>query len=286
MGRPLHALDRTFGSSPPRLKPPRSRLVWGDGFVEDSLPDLYRVVDWCDVSIDEYSVLFPRLPSRDGTFPAPLLACLEACLMVRRWRIAAFDGRNGAIASERVAALHRDWFADDDAMASLLRRVGLLKTSPIAVAFERRVLRIVEDVHAALRRGAGPVWSADAEAWFAFASGIHPAYLWPESLPAAERGYTAAWLGHLDRGRPALMPTAVAEHLLDSVVGRSGPRDATLAELAGRVMPLSDLRRAAERRVAGGRIIVKAGRRPSGLAAIGPAPAALVLSEKVSLERA
>jgi hypothetical protein len=266
--------------------PPRSRLVWGDGFVDDCLSDLSRVVDWCDVSIDEYSVLFPRLSSRDGTFPPLLLACLETCLTVRRWRIAAFDDPRGAIRSDRVATLHRDWFADDDMRTFLLRRVGLLKTPPSAVVFERRVLRIVEGALIALRRGAGPTWSADAEAWFAFASGIHPAYLWPESLPSAERGYTAAWLGHLDRGRPALMPAAVADHLQDSVVGRSGPQDAALAELAGRVMQPSDLRRAAERRVAGGRVVVSAGRRPSVPAACGAASAPIAPPEKVSLERA
>ncbi len=148
--------------------------------------------------------------------------------------------------------MHRAWFADDGAVACLLRQMGLLRTSPERLASERRLRALLDDTLRQIQRGLIPAWTEDRDAWFAFGSGIHPAYLWPESAIAPARGCTAAWLGHLDRGRTALMPEAVAEYLLDAVLDGSRAGDRSLTAMVGSVEDARRLRRAATKRLAGG----------------------------------
>jgi hypothetical protein len=88
---------------------------------------------------------------------------------------------------------------------------------------------------------------------FAFLTGLHPAYLWPQAECLTYWGATAAWLGELSRRGRAWMPPEVAEYLADALA-RDGERtvwrDASLAGLAPEAL-LSELSAAARRRLAG-----------------------------------
>jgi hypothetical protein len=88
---------------------------------------------------------------------------------------------------------------------------------------------------------------------FAYLTGVHPAYLWPEAECLPYWGATAAWLGELARRGRAWMPPEVAEYLADALA-RQGERtvwrDASLAGLAPEAL-LSELSAAARRRLAG-----------------------------------
>ena len=89
---------------------------------------------------------------------------------------------------------------------------------------------------------------------FAFLTGHHPAYLWPEAEVLPTWGATAAWLGELRRHRKALMPVEVAEYLVDALERRQGRvalRDATLADLITDDLFARALIEAAERKLAG-----------------------------------
>lgn len=270
-----------------RPRPPRSEALWGDGFVGDGVAALGRVVDWDHVSSDEYALFFPELARDASLLPAPLLAHVRDCAAVRRWRLSACAAPDGGAAA-RLADLHRDWFAGEGIANGFMRRLGITRMPSRSVEREREhaSLSMLEALLAELSRGRRPDWTPDREAGWAFASGIHPAYLWVEASVSVDRGCTAAWLGHLDRGRSALMPTNVAEYLLDAVVARSGARDALLAEFVDQMMPQAALRRAAERCLVGRSPVVRASRGPSRPAPSGARRATSTPSEEMSFERA
>ena len=235
---------------------PAAATLWGDGFADDRLRDLWAVRDWDHCAPDEYVLLFPRLIPRAGEVPAILRAHLEACVAVRAWRIARLDGR-GVVPALRshlpalvdAAQRHGDWFADDNAVTCLLRRLGLLRTSPERVEAERAMLHGLDALLAEIQADRVPVWDEAAGTLLAFGAGIHPAYLWLEAAALPARGVVAGWLGHLDRGRTALMPLVVAEYVLDAF--RANAVEPQLLDLAGGGANLSTLLRAARRRVAG-----------------------------------
>ena len=240
-----------------RSRPVKVAGLWGDGFAGDGFAASRSVAAWDDCSSDEYAMLYARLVPSDGRVAPALLAHLETCVALRAWRLARLDPAMAAPdVRSRVPAgtaeLHRAWFADDGAVACLLRQMGLLRTSPERLASERRLLALLDDTLCQIQRGLVPAWTEDGDVLFAFGSGIHPAYLWPESAIAPARGCTAAWLGHLDRGRTALMPEAVADYLLDAVLDGSRAADRSLAAMVGSVDNARRLRRAATKRLAGG----------------------------------
>ncbi|MGI3900114.1 MAG: hypothetical protein ACRYGP_05405 [Janthinobacterium lividum] len=239
--------------------------LWGDGFAGDSFEASRSMTKWDECSSDEYAMLYPKLVRADGLLPPALLGQLEICVAVRAWRLTwldpakpALDLRSGVLAD--AARYHGTWFADDGTVACLLRQMGLLRTSPERVASERLLLALLDDILFQVQLGLVPAWTEDRDAWFAFGSGIHPAYLWPESALAPARGCTAAWLGHLDRGRTALMPEPVADYLLDAVLDGTRARDRSLASMVGCAEDARRLHRAAIRRLAGNDPIVSFGR--------------------------
>ena len=249
---------------PPRQGPaaspgeprPAAAALWGDGFADDRLRDLWAVRDWDRCSPDEYVLLFPRLIPRAGEVPVAIRAHLEACVAVRAWRLAGMDGRSGMPAlRSRLPGLadaprrHGDWFADDNAVTSLLRRLGLLRTSPERVEAERAILHGLDALLADIQTDRVPAWDEAAGTLLAFGAGIHPAYLWLEAAAAPARGVAVGWLGHLDRGRTALMPLVVAEYVLDAC--RPGAAERQILGLAGCGANLATLLRAARRRIAG-----------------------------------
>lgn len=247
----------------PRLAPPlpiggpvpAASALWGDGFSDDSLYDLWAVRDWDGCASDEYVLLFPRLIPRAGDVPPALRAHVETCVAVRAWRLSRLEDRGAPTLRSRVPVLddagrrHADWFADDSAVTCLLRRLGLLRTAPERISAERAILHGLDVLLAELQADRVPAWNEEVGTLLAFGAGIHPAYLWPEAAVVPARGVAAGWLGHLDRGRTALMPQVVAEYVLDAF--GDGTADRQLLDLTGGSANLATLLRAARRRVAG-----------------------------------
>ena len=245
-----------MAASDPTTRPvPAAATLWGDGFAEDDVFDLWTARDWSLCSSDEYVLLFPRLIPQAGEFPAALRRHLENCIVARAWRLEAIGGcRHQSLLSRLPvrgdgAARHDDFFAADDAVTRVLRRIGLLRAAPGRVAAERDILGFLDALLAEVQAHRVPAWSDTAEALLAFGAGIHPAYLWPQATVSQARGVAAGWLGHLDRGRAALMPLVVAEYVLDALGDGASP-DRQLVALAG-AANLELLRRAALRRWSG-----------------------------------
>lgn len=233
---------------------PLAASVWGDGFAQDSLFELWTATEWELCSPDEYVLLFPQLVPQAGEFPEPLRRHLETCVAVRASRLTTPEGKplplRSRVPGRDVAARRqRDWFADDDAVTWLLRRVGLLPVAARRVDAERKVLTFLDGVLSDIQGLRLPPWDESSEVLLAFGAGIHPAYLWPQAAVSHARGTAAGWLGHLDRGRTALMPMEVAHYVLDALGGRPSS-DRHLIGLVGDEN-LGMLHRAARRRAAG-----------------------------------
>ena len=238
--------------------------LWGDGFADDGPAALASMLSWNACSPDEYAMLFPRLLLLDGCLPAAPLTHLTACVAARTARLARFDSVpaafSPAVEAKPSSTLERAWFTGEGTIVGLLRVAGLLRTSAQRVAAERRLLVLLECLLGDLQRGLSPAWSEDREAWFAFGSGIHSAYLWPESAVSPTRCLTAAWLGHLDRGRTALMPMAVADYLLDAVLDPVKETDRPLVAMIPTREDAMHLRQASAARLAGCDPAVRLGR--------------------------
>ena len=169
---------------PDRLRP-AAAAVWGDGFADDRLGDLWAVRAWDGCAQDEYILLFPRLVPRSGLLPSVLRARLEDCVAVRAWRLGRLEGAGAPLLRSRPQPLdeparrHGDWFADDGAVTCLLRRLGLLRTAPERLAAERATLAGLDGLLADLQAGRRPGFDEGRAVLLAFGAGIHPGYLWP-----------------------------------------------------------------------------------------------------------
>lgn len=241
----------------PRHRASVTATLWGDGFAHDTLQDLWAVRDWSLCCPDEYIFMFPRLIPRTGELPPVLRDHLTNGVAARAWRLSRLDDHDAPVplrsrlpVAGDGAEHHRDWFADDGALTCLLRRMGLLHTAPGRVQGERRLLATLDLLLADIQAARRPPWDETNEVLLAFGAGIHPGYLWPEATAQPARGLVAGWLGHLDRGRSALMPMAVAEYLLDAFAPDASP-DPGMAVIADHVTEIALLRKAARRRAAG-----------------------------------
>lgn len=226
----------------PVRRPHRSTAgVWGDGFSSDGAIALGRVRDLASLDVDELAVLHPALASRGSPCLAPLLVCrLATAVAVREGRLAFLRGQ-GVLHPN-----HADWFAHGRRTLAACRAAGIGPAHPAAASREGALVDALHALSSCASRGSLPPWSASAEAVLGFGSGIHPGYAWPESAVTHGRGYSAAWLGIVARGRRAYMPPAVAEFMADDAVFR----DKDLVSLVG--MPaLARMNSAAARRLDG-----------------------------------
>ena len=251
------------GRSSARFRHRRTSTLWGDGFVDDDPLGFGSARDWAGCTTDEFILFHPRLVSSGAPLAPRLQRHLELCVGVRALRLTSTECSRpmpGLVSSfsDPVAAASRldEWFSDGSTLERALKRLGLVRVSPAQLAAERAQLIFLDGLLASVQRHQMPEPCAKSECLLAFGAGIHPAYLWPEAAISYARGVTAGWLGHLDRGRAALMPAVVAEYVLDCL-DQGGSFDLRLAELVGNTDNLRRVHRAATRRRSGENPIVR-----------------------------
>jgi hypothetical protein len=197
--------------------------IWGDGFADDDWRELTRVREWSRVSTDELVRLFPALVPTSGRPPAAIVAILTE-------RATAIDADLNADRSNRQTG----WSAGA-ADAEFLRRVASSDSPRDAATSDM--------------------------ARFAYLTGIHPAYVWPQAAALAEWGAAAAWLGALSRRGAAFLPEEVAEYFVDGAsINADGDvtlRDPLIADLARRCVDPAELLRAVRRRREGAAAVVR-----------------------------
>ena len=241
----------------------RASPVWGDGFVDDDPLGLGSPRDWASCTDDELILFHPRLVAAGAPLAPRLRTHLELCVGVRALRLASTDRSrpvpqlNSSFPDPVAAApWMASWFTDGSAVVRAFKRIGLLGVAPAQLATERALLIYLDGVLASVQRQDVPKSCDTSNHLLAFGAGIHPAYLWPDAAISYARGVTAGWLGHLHRGRAALMPAVVAEYVLDCL-DQGGSFDVRLAELVGGANNLRRLQRAATRRRDGENPIVR-----------------------------
>ena len=222
--------------------------IWGDGLVDQSLADLWYPSRWSDVSEDEFVFLIPSLVSQpipNAEFgPIPYLRrALAAHICCATEHLPAYLLKNAEPASifemlfrtGVITTLSRDaaWLEGEVASRSLFGR-----SSPISALnrlanarapdlardrerwlFELIVLSSLNDILAnalAPARVLKDVLITDALVATIHTS-FNAAYVYPQLVCMHELFAAAAWLGHLVRGRPALMPVFVAEWLSEEL---------------------------------------------------------------------
>ena len=99
-----------------------------------------------------------------------------------------------------------DWFETDAA------RPGAERAAELAV------LAFIDTVSSEIDDGALRTFDFEDAAVFAHATGIHPAYVWPEALVSHELFTALGWLGHHQRKRPVTMPPDVADYFADTIL--------------------------------------------------------------------
>ena len=197
--------------------------IWGDGFADDDWRELTRVRDWSRVATDELVRLFPALVPTSARPPAAIVTVVTE-------RATAIDAELNADRPNRPTG-----WAASAADAEFLRRVASCE-SPRDVA-------------------------ASDMARFAYLTGIHPAYVWPQAAALAEWGAAAAWLGALSRRGAAFLPEEVAEYFVDvasiNAEGEVTLRDPLIADLTRRCVDPAELLRAVRRRRDGVAAVVR-----------------------------
>ena len=219
--------DMSLSRSNPRPKDGNMRRLWGDGFADDLWQAMVQVhdVDLCDD--DELTLFYPGLRRRPAHLRRRCLAILE------HTRFGGVKADRRPPAGERGA-----------------REAGT------SVAFEGGPLPQKASQPFRWPEAEDDMPAEQALEAFAFETSLHPAYVWRGAEFRHEHLTVYAWLGHLGRGRPALMPAAVAATL------RTTPEFAALSApfgpaLAAQGISHDDLQRAALRRLDGEQVVVR-----------------------------
>lgn len=196
-----------------------SANIWGDGFADDGLHAMAGVRSFDQIEPDEYVRLFPNL-----VLPRPTLHPI-----LREHLRSVADGRDLNLRSR-----------------SLLRNRFEIPGGQLAEPY----MTFIDDESIAV-----PPYDEEWAMSFAFHSGVHPAYIWPEALGSHEALTTAGWLGVVARGRPALMPREVASCLQSEFkrdsTGRLSLRNDPLSHLLGGRIDLEALVQCSERTLGG-----------------------------------
>ena len=213
---------------------PSLRLPWGDGLVDCSVATLYYPSSWDSVGADELAFLLPSLchSARQAGNPDARMArffqdALAARIeeLVRRADAEAPGRGTDALARIRaarvVATIATDSAHTEGALAwqQLYCRSGrALPLDDTGWTFELCVLAALDRAVATL---SGAVPTATSRELLAEAlvtsihSGVNAAYAYPALGHVHELMGVGVWLGHLVRGRSALMPHFVAERLIE-----------------------------------------------------------------------
>jgi hypothetical protein len=202
----------------------RSVPAWGDGIVEQSLHSRWSLTSWDDVSPDELVYFIPSLASaRMASERRSYLALLVRDIVAARAWVAAPDAPgcqaagNGEAQHSRVLWLARTFgqaasYGRIGARHAVVSRVGVNPAGNVRVdhclAGLLATLECENNVRACeSAQGLGELVA------YSIATGINAAYFAPEYGWAHEFLLSAAWLGQVARGRPALMPLPVADCL-------------------------------------------------------------------------
>ena len=221
-----------------------SAQLWGEGLVDQSIATRWRPMNWDDVDADELTYFIPGLlapetlkrAAESGSGPARFLNEARHTQLVRT--VAAL-ARQAPIGGERerqnralgfVTALGitsvpaRDlWDESRNRDQSPGIRTAWAGGIEAAAIYELSVLACIDRM---LVDATKPVESADASAIQApdvsgvliasMHSGVNGAYIYRDLAYAHETFATAAWIGKLLAGRPALLPDFVAEILIET----------------------------------------------------------------------
>ncbi len=231
----------------------RPRLpAWGDGLVEQPVASLWYPTGWVDVSDDELVFLLPSLAApAEMAKPQSQARCIDylrraLCARVYTTAMALFNTSRGAIGepqqvvdaiagcgvlkaispfeawSEGEAAAH-ELYHPSCTYAGIGPSGGARGSNAAKWwLFEMSVLACLDD----LLGHAIDLWTASeteakppVQLGDALTACIHScfnaAYVYPQFACANELLATGAWLGHLVRGRSALMPDFVASRLAE-----------------------------------------------------------------------
>ena len=228
----------------------RERPVWGDGLVEQSYSDWWYPTDWGSVDEDELVVFLPsltRCADRGAGRQVRLQEMLTDRVCVAAKVFFPSDGTDAAFLAlvarcgagagleplERQLSVHGSKHAHDDRspylewMRNWLRlhrdpnqRLRLLCFELAVVHTVNQLLVDGSDTHpVSARAGSEAPTLADALVASLHTS-LNAAYVYPQFALAHELFTLGAWLGHLLRGRAALMPPFIAETLADWTSGR------------------------------------------------------------------
>lgn len=282
---------------------PTDQSPWGLDIADDAEELLALARSWSDVDVDELAYLLPSLidePRRIGD-----RAALDPTRLTEEtlWHRAAMVARlaanggvscgNSAGAPQMLAMLTECGLLSEEAAAGALRHLyhdGMFHDAPIPLSGTASVmdrgtlveeLSILTTLAAAASRPAPATRDVPATLSDAVVVSVHTrmngAYVFPEYEFAHELLTSAAWAGHVLRGRTALMPATVAEYILGCSFGpalsHGSAADASFVWYAERAAGITPLERTARRVLKRGHAIAvqpKTVRRPQAVLTSNP----------------
>ncbi len=192
-----------------------------DSFLQCSPDDLFR--------------LFPRLMPRDGVVPDALKSHLSLCSAARHRECCTLNGSSEAsITLPSVDGLPAlDLARPAPACASNADLAGPETERDV----DGEALAFIDAILSEIDRGALRDFDPGDAALFAHATGLHPAYIWPEALVSHELFTTIGWLGHYRRRRIVAMPVDVADYFADTIQRRPDGVVTVREPLVARYLP-------------------------------------------------
>ncbi|WP_158809362.1 hypothetical protein [Beijerinckia sp. L45] len=196
----------------------RTEPLWDDDVGSGCWSSLRAVRDWSDIGEDMLRI-YPRLLPRSGLIPKPVADRIAECVAVLAWRLCGSDSASSPLRAISPYAVQEVGRAKTAAWFPLQTRgwLGFPKRSEFWTSRDEdlNALNLLDALLCSIKtESVGPFSEATA-AEFAFRTGIHPAYIWPEALLSNQLFTAVGWLGYVARGRGARMSHDMAEYLLD-----------------------------------------------------------------------